>query len=94
MAAVEDQQTVGALIPYGAYEAFRVWVAAGAAWKGFGHGDALAGEDGVEGGGELRVPVPDEVGEVGGAVAELPQELAGLLGGPDCVCRSKSRRRR
>jgi hypothetical protein len=44
-----------------------------------GHGDAFAGEDCVECGGELRISVSDQVGEVGGAVAELPHELAGLL---------------
>jgi hypothetical protein len=52
--------------------------------RDLGQGDVFAGEDGVEGGGELHVPVADEMGEVGGAVAEVPQELAGLLGGPGC----------
>jgi hypothetical protein len=56
--------------------------------RDLGHGDVFAGEDGVEGGGELRVPVADEMGEVGGAVAEVPQELAGLLGGPGWVGRA------
>jgi hypothetical protein len=48
-----------------------VRVAVGATWRDLDHGDAFAGEHGVEGGGELRVPVADEVGELFGAVAEL-----------------------
>ena len=59
-------------------------VAVGAAWKDLDHGDALADEEGVERGGVFRIPVPDQVGELGGAVAELPEKLACLLGGPGC----------
>jgi hypothetical protein len=50
-----------------------VRVAVGAARRDLDHGDALAGEYGVEGGGELRVPVADEVGEFCGMIAELPE---------------------
>jgi hypothetical protein len=80
--AVVDQQPVSALLAYRADEAFRVGVAVEAAWRDLDYGDALAGEDRVESGGELRVPVPDEVGELRSSVVELSQELAGLLGGP------------
>ncbi|MEV7189403.1 hypothetical protein [Kitasatospora sp. NPDC093102] len=81
MASLGQEEPVGALLPHGAYESFRVRVAVGAAGRNPGDRDALAGEDGVEGRGELRVTVPDQVGEVGSAVAELPEQLASLLGG-------------
>ena len=47
-----------------------------------------AGEDGVEGGGELAVPVADQEPEPVGAIAEIHQQVAGLLGdpGPGRVC--------
>jgi hypothetical protein len=41
-----------------------------------------AGEHRVEGGGELAVPVTDQKPEPLGAVAELHQQVAGLLGHP------------
>ncbi len=40
------------------------------------------GEDGVERGGELAGAVADEEPECGGAVLEVLQQVAGLLGGP------------
>ena len=39
-------------------------------------------EDGVEGGGELAVPVADQEPELGGAVVEVHEQVAGLLGRP------------
>jgi hypothetical protein len=44
--------------------------------------DVGAGEDGVEGGGELAVPVADQEPKLVGAVAEVHQQVAGLLGHP------------
>ena len=44
--------------------------------------DVGAGEHGVEGGGELAVPVADQEPELLGAVAEVHQQVAGLLGDP------------
>ena len=44
--------------------------------------DVGASEHGVEGGGELAVPVADQEPEPIGAVAEVHQQVAGLLGGP------------
>lgn len=82
VSTVEDQQAVGALLAYGADEPLRVGVAVGALWRDLGRGDALAAEDRIEGVSEFRVPVPDQVAEVGRALAELPQQLAGLLGSP------------
>ena len=43
---------------------------------------SASGEDRVEGGGELAVPVADHESELGGVVAEVHQEVAGLLGDP------------
>jgi hypothetical protein len=65
-----------------------VGIAVGRARRDFGDVDALAGEDGIEGGRELRDPVADQVRELPLALAELPEHLAGVLGGPGCggVC--------
>lgn len=82
VAAIEEWDAVGAFLADGAYEAFRVRVAVGAARGDLGHGSALAGEDRVKGGSELGVAVSDEESKLAGAVAELPQQLTGLLGGP------------
>ena len=44
--------------------------------------DVGVGEDGVEGGGELAVPVTDQEPELLGAIAEVHEQVAGLLGDP------------
>ena len=44
--------------------------------------DVGAGEHCVEGGGELAVPVADQEPELLGVVAEVDQQVAGLLGDP------------
>jgi hypothetical protein len=44
--------------------------------------DSGRGEDGVERGGELAVPIADEQPERLGALAEIHQQVAGLLGDP------------
>jgi hypothetical protein len=46
------------------------------------HLHALVSEDLVEGGGELGVAVPDEETEGAGPVAEVHEQVAGLLRGP------------
>src|SRR6188472_2187762 len=45
-------------------------------------GDGGAGEHGVEGGGELGISVADQEPELLGAVAEVHEQVAGLLGDP------------
>ena len=45
-------------------------------------GDARGGEHGIEGVGELRVPVPDQVGAPGPGLGKVGSEVAGELGGP------------
>ena len=44
--------------------------------------DVGAGEHGVEGGSELGISVADQEPELGGAVTEVDQQVAGLLGDP------------
>src|ERR671920_1564469 len=44
--------------------------------------DASAGQDGVEGGGELAGAVADEEPEGGGAIVEIHHQVPRLLGGP------------
>jgi hypothetical protein len=44
--------------------------------------DVRAGEDGVEGPGELAVPVADQEPEPVGAVGEVHKQVAGRLGDP------------
>jgi len=46
---------------------------------------ALAGEDRVEGAGELGVAVPDQEPERAGPVTEVHEQVASLLGGPRAV---------
>jgi len=82
VATVKEQDPVGALLADRADEAFRVRVAVGAARGDFGHGDGFAGQDRVERSSELGVAIPDEEPELVGAVADLPQQLPGLLGDP------------
>ena len=72
VAAIDEQNPVGALLADAADEAFGVWVAVRAARGNLGDGDGLAGEDRVEGGREFGVAVADEEAELVGAVADLP----------------------
>jgi hypothetical protein len=79
MAAVVDQHPIEALLAHGAHGvrgALRVGVAVRAARRDLHHIDVFAHHDGVEGGRELRVPVPDQVREPVGVLAELPHQLA------------------
>ena len=57
---VVDQQPVGAFGADAADKSFRVAVCPGRARRDLDHGDAFGGEDGVEGIGELGVPVTDQ----------------------------------
>jgi hypothetical protein len=50
--------------------------------RGSGDADVGAGEDRVEGGGELAVPVADQEPELIGSVAKVDEQVAGLLGDP------------
>ena len=50
--------------------------------RGGPHADSGRGEHGVGSGGELRIRVPDQVGEPVTGLLELAGEVAGELGGP------------
>jgi hypothetical protein len=68
---VRHEHVVGDLAAGGEHEPFGVGVRAGAPRRDLAGGDAGAGQDGVEGGGELSGPVPDENAELAGASAEV-----------------------
>src|SRR6266516_7432828 len=82
VALAEDQHPVGHLGPDGAHEPLRVGVRARAAGRDLHGLDAGAGQDRVEGAGVLPGTVADEGPEACGAVAEVQQEVADLLGRP------------
>ena len=80
MPFAEDQDAVGELGSGGQDEAFGVAVRSRASRRDLHGVDPDAGEDVVEGGGELAGAVPDEEAEGGGAVVEVRQQVAGLFG--------------
>ena len=77
-----DQQVVEAFAAQRADEAFGDRVGPRRPDWGADDADVGAGEHGVEGGGELAVPVADQEPELLGAVAEVHEQVAGLLGDP------------
>src|SRR5512133_546238 len=78
----EDQDAVGEFGSGGQDEAFGEAVRSRASGRDLDCVDPGAGEDGVERGREVAGAVADEEPEAGGAVVEVPQQVAGLLGGP------------
>ena len=82
MAAAEDEHPVEALAPDGADHALTDGVGPGCPDRALDDPDALGGEDGVEGSGELGVAVADEELDRGRLVGEVHREVAGLLGHP------------
>jgi hypothetical protein len=79
---VVDQQPVGALGADAADEPLCVAVRPGRTGRDLDHGDAFGGEDGVESGGELGVPIADQEAEGADLITEVHQQSAGGLGGP------------
>ena len=77
-----DQEVVEAFPSPCPDEAFRNRVRPGRSDRGADDPQVGAGEDGVERGGELAVPVADQEPEPVAAVAEVHQQVAGLLGDP------------
>ena len=65
-----DQEVVEAFAPQGADEAFRDRVRPRCSYRGADDADGGAGEDRVEGGGELAVSVADQESEPVGVVAK------------------------
>ena len=78
----EDQEAVGGFGSGGADEAFGEAVRSRTSRRDLHGVDADVSQDGVERGGELAGSVADEEPEGGGAVVEVHQQVAGLLGGP------------
>ena len=58
------------------------WNPTGCPNRGADDADVGGGKDGVERGGELAVPVSDQEPEPVGAIAEIHQQVTGLLGHP------------
>ena len=81
----EDQHPVGDLGPHRQHEAFGEAVRPRTPRRDLDHLDARVGQDRVERRRELSGPVADEEPEPGGALAEVHDEVAGLLGGPGPV---------
>jgi hypothetical protein len=77
-----DQEVVEAFPAQCPDEPFRDRVRPRRSYRGADDADVGAGEDGVERGGELTVPVADQEPELIGAVAEVHEQVAGLLGDP------------
>src|SRR5215203_2268185 len=78
----EDEDAVGEFASDGQDEAFGEAVRSRTSRWDLHGVDPGAGEDGVERGGELAGAVADEEPEGGGALVEVHQQVAGLLGGP------------
>src|SRR5437764_1301537 len=72
----------GGILADDAYEPFRVAVCRGQSRRDLHHLYVFGGEDRVEGGSELRVPVSDQVAEGSDPGVEVGDEVAGLLGYP------------
>src|SRR3954451_14354369 len=81
----EDQHAVGDLGADGQHEAFGEAVRAWTPRWDLDRFDARVRQDRVEGRRELAGPVADEEAKPGGVVAEIHQQVAGLLGGPRSV---------
>src|SRR4051812_9349111 len=77
-----DQDVVEAFSAQGGYEALGDCVRPGCPDRGANDADVGAGEHGVERGGELAVPVVDQEPEPVSALAELYEQVAGLLRNP------------
>ncbi|MGW6403920.1 hypothetical protein [Streptomyces sp. NPDC055134] len=80
MPRVEDQRPVEEFPPASADPPLNEGVCPRGPYRAEQHLDALRGEDGVEGVGELRISVPDQELHLVNAVVECHEEVAGLLG--------------
>ena len=78
----EDQDAVGEFGSGGQDESFREAVRSRTSRWSLHGVDPGVGEDGVERSSQLAGAVADEEPEGGGAVVEVHQQVAGLLGGP------------
>ena len=81
----EDQHPIGDLGPGGEHESLGVSIRARAPGRDLHCSDACAGQDRVEGFGELPCAIPDQEPEVLGVIAEVHQEIADLLSSPRSI---------
>src|SRR5258706_10549275 len=82
MPVAGDEDPVGALAANRCDPPFCEGVYPGRLRRGGHNVDAGEGEHGVEGGGELRVAVPDQVGESAPGLLQVRGQVSGLLDGP------------
>jgi hypothetical protein len=82
MSAVHDQYPVENLSAYRADPSLSDPVRPRCAYRCAKDADDLAGEHGIEGAGELGVPISDQELECRQTVAEVHHEVASLLGNP------------
>jgi hypothetical protein len=82
MPFAEDQHMIQALPAKRAHEPLGRCVRTRRPDRRLDDSHGIPGEDIVEGRGELAVPVADQEPEPAGAVVEIDQQVAGLLGGP------------
>ena len=82
VATAEYEHPVEALAPDSADHAFAGGVRPRCLDRGLDNGDALGGEDRVEGSGVLGVVITDEELDRRGLVNQVHREVAGLLGHP------------
>lgn len=85
VAAAEDENAVEAIVADGAHLAFGERVRIRSLNGSADHLDPLAAKDLVERAAELRVAVVDQQAEAVRLLAELHDEVAGLLGDPGAV---------
>ena len=79
---VEDQDPVEQLAVAAAHESLADRVRTGRPDRDLDDTRASAGKDGIEGGGGLGVPIPDQEPDPAAGVVQAHQQVAGLLGHP------------
>jgi putative transposase len=77
-----DEHPVGALGSHRAHEALGIGIHPGRLGRDWQCFDSDRSEHGVERGGELGIPVPDQVGEPGSGFFQFAGKVAGELSGP------------
>jgi hypothetical protein len=80
---VVDQQPVGALLANAANEPLGIAIRSRRPRRDLDHIEAFGGEDGIEGGGELGVPVADQEAERADPLTQIHHQITGGLGSPD-----------
>ena len=85
MPFIVDEHPVGALGSRGADPPLGITVRPRGPRRGLHYPHAVVGEDRVEDTGELGVTVPDQETEGADRIAEIHEQVAGLLGGPRAI---------